>query len=122
MSGAAFRCMLQQTGMLAGITYLYGRIVPFPGNYVADLFSALIGNVPLPTALLKADPQMGDQDWLLLTYAVGGGGSLLVIGSASGIVTMSKVPGLTMARYTPHVLLAYTLGHGGVMLMGYWSP
>jgi len=36
---------------------------------------------------------------------------------------MSKVPGLTMAsyaRYTPHLMLAYTFGYGGVLLMEYW--
>ncbi|MEH6579348.1 MAG: hypothetical protein V7731_19970 [Amphritea sp.] len=42
---------------------------------------------------------MQPQQWLSLTYAVGVGASLLVIGSAAGIVAMSKVEGLSFFRY-----------------------
>ena len=63
------------------------------------VLSALIDNVPLTAALLKADLQMNTAEWMGLTYAVGVGGSLLIIGSAAGIVAMSKLPGLTFLTY-----------------------
>jgi Na+/H+ antiporter NhaD/arsenite permease-like protein len=53
-------------------------------------------------------------EWMLLTYAVGVGGSLLIIGSAAGIVAMSKVQGLSFARYGKYfvlLLVAYSLGY-----------
>lgn len=76
-------------------------------------------NVPLTAALLKTGIEMDLPSWLGLTYAAGVGGSLLVIGSAAGIVTMSKVPGLTFARYAKYsllLLMAYTLGY--VLVIG----
>lgn len=105
--------MLQQTGSLEHIADIYTQIPPNVGNYSLGLLSALIDNVPLTAALLKTNLDMSIAQWLALTYAVGVGGSLLVIGSASGIVCMSKVPGLTMtrhARYIPQILVAYTIG------------
>ncbi len=106
--------MLQQIGALDNVANLYQQIGPVIGNYTVGLVSAVVDNVPLTAALLKADPQMSGPDWLSLTYAVGVGGSLLIIGSAAGIVCMSKVPGLTVltyARYLPAVLAAYTFGY-----------
>jgi len=50
-----------------------------------------------------------------MTYAVGIGGSILVIGSAAGVVAMSKVKGLTFGaylKYTPVVFTVYVLGMG----------
>ena len=64
---------------------------------------------------------MSPGEWMGLTYAVGVGGSLLVIGSAAGIVAMSKIPGLTFAaymRYLAQLLAAYTLGYSGVYMLG----
>jgi Na+/H+ antiporter NhaD/arsenite permease-like protein len=68
-------------------------------NFLMGMLSALIDNVPLTAALLKADLQMTTANWMGLTYAVGVGGSLLIIGSAAGIVAMSKLPGLTFMTY-----------------------
>jgi len=44
-----------------------------------------------------------------------------VIGSASGIVAMSKVPGLTFGSYLRHMLylfIAFNIGFAGVYLIG----
>ena len=65
-------------------------------------------------ALLKSEPVLPTEEWLALTYGVGVGGSLLAIGSASGIIAMSKVKGLTFGaflRYTPFVFIAYSCGY-----------
>ena len=64
--------------------------------------------------LLKAQPDLSIPQWLGLTYAVGVGGSLLVIGSAAGIIAMSKMKEMTFmsyARYIPALFLAYGLGY-----------
>lgn len=106
--------MLKEIGVLDLLTLAYAQLSPTVANYSAGLFSALIDNVPLTAALLKASPELTTPEWLGLTYAVGVGGSLLAIGSAAGIIAMSKVKGLTFAshlRYFPYLFIAYTLGY-----------
>lgn len=106
--------MLKEIGVLDLFASGYAHLSPELANYIAGLFSALIDNVPLTAALLKASPVLTTSEWLGLTYAVGVGGSMLVIGSAAGIIAMSKVKGLTFAsylRYFPLLLVAYTLGY-----------
>src|SRR5690606_20536482 len=106
--------MLKEIGVLDLFASGYAHLSPELANYIAGLFSALIDNVPLTAALLKASPILTTAEWLGLTYAVGVGGSMLVIGSAAGIIAMSKVKGLTFAsylRYFPLLLVAYTLGY-----------
>jgi Na+/H+ antiporter NhaD/arsenite permease-like protein len=106
--------MLKEIGTLDLLTNFYTQIAPQYANYIMGLFSALIDNVPLTAALLKSEPILETPEWLALTYGVGVGGSLLAIGSAAGIIAMSKVKGLTFGaflRYTPLVLIAYTVGY-----------
>lgn len=106
--------MLKEVGTLDLLTRFYAHIAPEYANYVMGLFSALIDNVPLTAALLKSEPILHTPQWLALTYAVGVGGSLLAIGSAAGIIAMSKVKGLSFSaflRYTPLVFIAYTIGY-----------
>jgi Na+/H+ antiporter NhaD/arsenite permease-like protein len=86
--------------------------------------SALIDNVPLTAALLKAGITMNTAEWLMLTYAVGVGGSLLIIGSAAGIIAMSKLKELTFGSYLKmagHLLLCYSIGYAGVYFMGQFA-
>ncbi|WP_296045055.1 sodium:proton antiporter NhaD [uncultured Alteromonas sp.] len=106
--------MLEHIEALHSLLYLYQVFPPLVANYVMGATSALIDNVPLTAALLKANIGMSVSEWMLLTYAVGVGGSLLIIGSAAGIVTMSKVKGLSFARYGKYFLLlliAYSIGY-----------
>ncbi|MGB3611961.1 MAG: sodium:proton antiporter NhaD [Cellvibrio sp.] len=106
--------MLKEVGVLEVLTAGYAQVSPVVANYSAGLISALIDNVPLTAALLKASPTLDTPEWLGLTYAVGVGGSLLAIGSAAGIIAMSKVKGLTFGshiRYFPFLLVAYTVGY-----------
>jgi len=111
--------MLEQIHALDFLVTLYQYVPPLYANYIMGITSATVDNVPLTAALLKTGIEMDLASWLGLTYAVGVGGSLLVIGSAAGIVTMSKVPGLSFARYAKYgllLLLAYTLGY--VLVIG----
>jgi len=106
--------MLKEIGVLEVLTAGYSQLSPNMANYVAGVMSALIDNVPLTAALIKAGPELSSQEWLGLTYAVGVGGSLLAIGSAAGIIAMSKVKGLTFGthlRYFPFLLIAFTVGY-----------
>lgn len=106
--------MLKEIGVLALVTEIYAQFDPVISNYSAGIGSALLDNVPLTAALLKAEPVLSSPQWLGLTYAVGVGGSLLVIGSAAGIIAMSKMKEMTFmsySRYIPALLAAYTLGY-----------
>jgi Na+/H+ antiporter NhaD/arsenite permease-like protein len=113
--------MLQEIHVLASIADMYAAFDPRYSNYVMGSVSALIDNVPLTAALIKAQPVLSTSEWLALTYGVGVGGSLLVIGSASGIVMMSKVEGMTFGKYLrffPALLMAYTVGYVTVLFLG----
>jgi Na+/H+ antiporter NhaD/arsenite permease-like protein len=113
--------MLQFIGVLQGLTALYDMVPVIVANFLMGILSALIDNVPLTAALLKADLQMSTADWMGLTYAVGVGGSLLIIGSAAGIVAMSKLPGLTFLTYMRSfglLLAAFVFGYISVYGLG----
>ncbi|MFT2111863.1 sodium:proton antiporter NhaD [Marinomonas sp. 2405UD68-3] len=106
--------MLKEIEVLNSLVQMYEVLPPFMASYLMGILSAAIDNVPLTAALLKAGIVMSNADWLALTYAVGVGGSLLIIGSAAGIVAMSKVDGLTFGSYTRYgivLLIAYTAGY-----------
>jgi Na+/H+ antiporter NhaD/arsenite permease-like protein len=106
--------MLKEVGVLTLVTEIYAKFDPSISSYVAGIGSALVDNVPLTAALLKAHPALSTPQWLALTYAVGVGGSLLVIGSAAGIIAMSKMKEMTFItymRYIPALLAAYTVGY-----------
>lgn len=106
--------MLKHIGVLEVLLQIY-QLMPLEwANFMMGILSAFIDNVPLTAALLKADIHMDRGAWLGLTYAVGVGGSMMVIGSAAGIVAMSKVKGLTFAhyaRYSMLLLLCYGFGY-----------
>ncbi|WP_237738534.1 sodium:proton antiporter NhaD [Idiomarina xiamenensis] len=105
--------MLKEIGVLDNLLVVY-QVLPVEGaNFAMGMLSSVIDNVPLTAALLKSGLVMSEGQWLQLTYAVGVGGSLLVVGSAAGIVAMSKVPGLTFGRYLRQLLplaIAYSVG------------
>ncbi len=112
---------LKEVGVLAQFTHLYEVLAPSQANYLMGLLSAAVDNVPLTAALLKADIHMDTQNWLAFTYATGVGGSMLVIGSAAGIIAMSKVRDLTFGSYLRnsfYLLIAYSVGYVGAYYMG----
>ena len=112
--------MLKEVGVLNVLANLYANFDPSFSSYFAGIGSALIDNVPLTAALLKAHPELSTPEWLALTYAVGVGGSLLVIGSAAGIIAMSKIKEITFItymRYIPALLAAYTIGYAVTLFL-----
>ena len=112
---------LKEVHALESFVHIYDLMPIWMANYVMGILSAIIDNVPLTAALLKSDVTMTAQQWLSLTYAVGVGGSMLIIGSAAGIVAMSKIQALTFVSYFKYIIVlffAYTLGYGASILLG----
>jgi Na+/H+ antiporter NhaD/arsenite permease-like protein len=112
---------LKEIRALDTFVAVYEYLPAWQANYLMGLFSSIIDNVPLTAALLKSDVVMNPAEWLALTYAVGVGGSLLIIGSAAGIVAMSKIEALTFGTYLRFIialLLAYTVGYALTMGLG----
>jgi len=116
--------VLKEVKFLQHFTELYSVLSPLHANYLMGISSALIDNVPLTAALLKAELTMTPAEWLLLTYATGVGGSLLIIGSAAGIIAMSKLKELTFGSYLKmggYLLFCYSLGYAGVYFFGQFA-
>lgn len=114
--------MLKELQVLDYFPMLYQIVPVWLANFLMGMVSSLLDNVPLTAALLKSGIEMGLADWLTLTYSVGVGGSLLVIGSAAGVVAMSKIEILTFGRYlkfSGHLLVAYAIGFAAVTGMGW---
>ncbi len=88
---------LQYLGYLALVSQsLYGTIGPTWSNIIVGILSAIVDNIPIMYAVLKMDPAMGVDQWLLITLTCGVGGSLLSIGSAAGVAAM----GVDRKNYT----------------------
>ncbi|MCB1707370.1 MAG: sodium:proton antiporter NhaD [Halioglobus sp.] len=112
--------MLKEIGTLNAITDLYDAFSPSVANFLIGCISAIIDNVPLTAAVLKSNLDMPLREWLGFTYSVGVGGSLLAIGSAAGVLMMSKIEGLgfiSYLRFTPHLVVAYSVGYGLILLL-----
>lgn len=106
--------VLKQLHVLDGIAQVYQIMPTSVANYFMGIGSSLIDNVPLTAAVLKAEIEMSPSQWLAVTYAMGVGGSLLVIGSAAGIIAMSKVKELNFINYLSmflYLFIAYSIGY-----------
>lgn len=86
------------------------------------IFSAIVDNVPLVAACIGMYPievfPMDHPFWLMIAYAAGTGGSLLIIGSAAGVAMMGmeKMDFITyMKKATIPVLLGFLLGMGSYL-------
>ena len=116
--------ILKEIGVLSGFAELYEFLPAIQVNYIVGFMSSVIDNVPLTAALLKADVEMKVTEWLMLTYATGVGGSILVIGSAAGIIAMSKIKELSFISYLRNIgylTIAYTVGYIGVYFAANWA-
>jgi len=91
-------CMgvLDEIGFLSVISNLMHRYLGADFNQALTLgfLSAFLDNIPLVSASLGMfDAQLYPRDhplWLFLAYCAGTGGSLLILGSAAGIVAMGQ--------------------------------
>lgn len=98
-------------GFLEYITKLYDSIGATAGNIGVGFISAIIDNVPVMSAILKANPQMGLEQWLLITLTAGIGGSLISFGSAAGVGVMGRLKGIytfkSHMKYAWMILVGY---------------
>ena len=69
------------------------------GNVALGALSAVVDNVPLTAIVIDTLPTNLASLWVLLALTVGTGGSMLVIGSAAGVVAMGMIKELTFSKY-----------------------
>ncbi len=111
---------LQYLGYLALVSEsLYGTIGPTWSNICVGVLSAIVDNIPVMFAVLKMDPSMGVDQWLLITLTTGVGGSLLSVGSAAGVAVM----GVDRKNYTfmSHLKWSWTIALGyAASIISWW--
>ncbi|MBE7414186.1 MAG: sodium:proton antiporter NhaD [Deltaproteobacteria bacterium] len=103
---------LQYIGYLALLsTNLYGGLGPTYANSAVGVISAVIDNIPVMYAVLQMNPEMGLDQWLLITLTAGTGGSLLSIGSAAGVAVMGVrrdvYTFMSHLKWAPAIALGY---------------
>ncbi len=103
---------LQYLGHLAlASSVLYESIGPTISNIVVGVLSAIVDNIPVMYAVLKMDPTMGLDQWLLITLTAGVGGSLLSVGSAAGVAVMGvdreNYTFMSHLKWAPVIALGY---------------
>ena len=102
----------------------------FDGNYylitgIIGVLSAIVDNVPRVAGCMGMYPVATTGDmaidgifWQLLAYCAGVGGSMLIIGSAAGVVVMG-LEKITFGWYMKHVSWVALVGYLAGML-SYW--
>ncbi|MDP2690990.1 MAG: sodium:proton antiporter NhaD [bacterium] len=122
---------LQAEGLMVSLAELFSlslELAPEEVAFVLGLLSGGVDNVPLTAASMGMyNLPMDDPFWHSLAYCVGTGGTLLIIGSAAGVVVMSKkgqdgkeegIPFFWYAlRIGPMALLGYFSGYGVLLLL-----
>ncbi|AXH15361.1 sodium:proton antiporter [Malaciobacter mytili LMG 24559] len=107
-------------GWLALASHVYSPDVLGPtwSNIGVGFLSAIVDNVPVMSAVLKANPQMGLDQWMLVTLTAGVGGSLISFGSAAGVGVMGKLHGIY--TFNSHMKYAWTILIGYIVSISIW--
>ena len=103
---------------LAAIVYDPNVLGPTWSNIGVGFLSAIVDNVPVMSAILKANPTMGLDQWMLVTLTAGVGGSLISFGSAAGVGVMGKLHGIY--TFGAHMKYAWTILIGYVISIAVW--
>ena len=103
---------------LASIVYDPSVLGPTWSNIGVGFLSAIVDNVPVMSAVLKASPEMGTDQWMLVTMTAGVGGSLISFGSAAGVGVMGKLPGIY--TFSSHLKFAWTILIGYIASCSIW--
>jgi Na+/H+ antiporter NhaD/arsenite permease-like protein len=109
-------------GGLATLGYLsvasnamYAGLGVTEANILVGLLSAVVDNIPVMFAVLTMHPEMGLDQWLLVTLTAGVGGSLLSVGSAAGVALMGQARGMytffSHLKWTWAIALGYGTAH-----------
>ena len=107
-------------GWLALASQVYDPSVLGPtwSNISVGFLSAIVDNVPVMSAVLKANPEMVHSQWMLVTLTAGVGGSLISFGSAAGVGVMGKLPGIY--TFGSHMKFAWTILVGYIVSVSIW--
>ena len=70
------------------------------------------------SAILKSSPQMGTDQWMLVTMTAGIGGSLISFGSAAGVGVMGRLRGIY--TFGSHMKFAWTVLAGYILSIIIW--
>ncbi len=113
---------LQYVGYLALVSAsMYGGLGPTTSNILVGFLSAIVDNIPVMYAVLKMEPSMGIDQWLLITLTAGVGGSLLSIGSAAGVAVMGvdrkNYTFMSHLKWAPAILAGYFVSIGAWYLV-----
>ena len=96
---------------LAAVVYDPNVLGPTWSNIGVGFLSAIVDNVPVMSAVLKANPSMEHAQWMLVTLTAGVGGSMISFGSAAGVGVMGKLHGIytfgAHMKYSWTVLIGY---------------
>jgi Na+/H+ antiporter NhaD/arsenite permease-like protein len=109
---------LHYLGFLNYIHHLYGVIGSTAANIGVGFLSAIVDNVPVMSAILKASPEMGIDQWMLVTMTAGIGGSLISFGSAAGVGVMGRLRGIY--TFGSHMKYAWTILVGYILSILLW--
>ena len=103
---------------LAAVVYDPSVLGPTWSNIGVGFLSAIVDNVPVMSAVLKANPAMGLDQWMLVTLTAGVGGSMISFGSAAGVGVMGKLHGIY--TFGAHMKYAWTIVIGYFVSVGVW--
>jgi len=98
---------------LLSLVYNPDILGPTWANICVGFLSAIVDNVPVMSAILKANPDMNTSQWMLVALTAGIGGSLISFGSAAGVGVMGKLKGIY--TFNSHMKYAWTI------LIGYFT-
>lgn len=103
---------------LAAVVYHPDVLGPTWANISVGFLSAIVDNVPVMSAILKANPTMEVDQWMLVTMTAGIGGSLISFGSAAGVGVMGKMHGIY--TFSSHMKYAWTILIGYIVSIAIW--
>lgn len=94
--------------------WMYNGLGATNANILVGLISALVDNIPVMVSVLHMNPDMPLEQWLLVTFTAGVGGSILSIGSAAGIALMGQAQGvytfISHLKWSWAIMLGYCAG------------
>ncbi len=107
---------LDTAGILTSLASTINNAIPSP-YYIATLIglaSAIVDNIPLVLATMGmydlSQYPVDSNFWQLIAYCAGTGGSILIIGSAAGVVFMG-IDKVDFFSYVKRISLAATVGY-----------
>jgi Na+/H+ antiporter NhaD/arsenite permease-like protein len=109
---------LHYIGFLHYIVSLYDVIGSTSWNIAVWFVSAIVDNVPVMSAILKANPDMALSEWMLVTLTAWIGWSLISFGSAAWVWVMWKMKWIY--TFWAHFKYAWAIFLGYIASMIVW--